>query len=169
MGLELFLQGLLNHDIKVIVDLHAAPGSQNGFHHSGTRDGFLEWGESKIPETVAVIDFLAHRYAHSPSLVAIELLNEPLAPNVTFGYDVVRKYTSTAYVILSSRFGPASNSEFLPLASGLGPLVIDVHYYSLYKSFEKLNCTTEHCSHIYNKRASQLQEVTPSNGPLSFV
>ncbi|KAK2984209.1 hypothetical protein RJ640_006668 [Escallonia rubra] len=166
-----------NHNIKVIVDLHAAPGSQNGFHHSGTRDGFLEWGESKIPETVAVIDFLAQRYAHHPSLAAIELINEPLDPGVTFGtlskyykagYDAVRKYTSTAYVILSSRFGPASNTEFLPLASGLGRVVIDVHYYSLYKSFEKLS-VQQNIALIYNKRASQLQEVTPSNGPLSFV
>jgi aryl-phospho-beta-D-glucosidase BglC (GH1 family) len=53
-----------NHGIKVIVDLHAVQGSQNGNDHSGTRDGFIEWGDSYIPQTVSVsvIDFLAHRF-----------------------------------------------------------------------------------------------------------
>jgi aryl-phospho-beta-D-glucosidase BglC (GH1 family) len=50
-----------NHGIKVIVDLHAVEGSQNGNDHSGTRDGFIEWGDSYIPQTVSVIDFLAQR------------------------------------------------------------------------------------------------------------
>ena len=47
--------------MKVIVDLHAIQGSQNGNGHSGTRDGYQEWGDSYIEETVAVIDFLAER------------------------------------------------------------------------------------------------------------
>jgi aryl-phospho-beta-D-glucosidase BglC (GH1 family) len=51
-----------NHGIKVIVDLHAVQGSQNDNDHSGTRDGFIEWGDSYIPQTVSVIDFLAQRF-----------------------------------------------------------------------------------------------------------
>lgn len=47
--------------MKVILDLHAVPGSQNGNHHSGSRDGFIEWDESRILETVSVIEFLAQR------------------------------------------------------------------------------------------------------------
>jgi aryl-phospho-beta-D-glucosidase BglC (GH1 family) len=47
--------------MKVIVDLHAVQGSQNGNDHSGARDGFQEWGDSNIKDTVAVIDFLAKR------------------------------------------------------------------------------------------------------------
>ncbi|MBA0784554.1 hypothetical protein Gotri_026109, partial [Gossypium trilobum] len=58
------------YGMKVIVDLHAAKASQNRFEHSGARDGFLEWGDSNIDETVAVIEFLAtswircHKEAH---------------------------------------------------------------------------------------------------------
>jgi len=48
--------------MKVIVDLHAIEGSQNGFEHSGTRDGYTEWGYSYIPQTVSVIEFLAKRF-----------------------------------------------------------------------------------------------------------
>ncbi|KAI9160377.1 hypothetical protein LWI28_007598 [Acer negundo] len=47
------------YGMKVIVDLHAVRGSQNGNEHSGTGDGFPEWGNSYIPDTVAIIDFLA--------------------------------------------------------------------------------------------------------------
>ncbi|KAK4342900.1 hypothetical protein RND71_038716 [Anisodus tanguticus] len=43
---------------KVIIDLHAVPGSQNGHEHSGSRDGSGEWGASYIEETVEAIDFL---------------------------------------------------------------------------------------------------------------
>ncbi|XP_021760641.1 probable glucan 1,3-beta-glucosidase A [Chenopodium quinoa] len=48
---------------QVIVDLHAAPGSQNGNEHSGTRDGYLEWGktDATVQQSVAVIHFLASR------------------------------------------------------------------------------------------------------------
>lgn len=47
--------------MKVIVDLHALRVSQNGSPHSGSRDGFQEWSDSDIQETVAIIDFLASR------------------------------------------------------------------------------------------------------------
>ena len=50
--------------MKVIVDLHAAPGSQTGSTVSSSRDGFMEWGQTdqNIQDTVAVIDFLTARY-----------------------------------------------------------------------------------------------------------
>ena len=59
------------HNIKVIVDLHAAPGSQNGNDHSGSRDGSQEWGQTdaNIDQTVAVIDFLTARLTFLGSLL----------------------------------------------------------------------------------------------------
>ncbi|KAK7243416.1 hypothetical protein RIF29_38211 [Crotalaria pallida] len=53
-----------NYGMKVIVDLHAVQGSQNGRSHSASRDGYQELGDSYIPDTVATIDFLAERYRH---------------------------------------------------------------------------------------------------------
>lgn len=52
--------------LKVIIDLHAAPGSQNGWEHSASRDGSQEWGKTdeNIKQTVAVIEFLASRYKY---------------------------------------------------------------------------------------------------------
>lgn len=52
------------YNLKVIIDLHAAPGSQNALEHSSSRDNFLEWGQTdeNIKQTVAVIEFLSERY-----------------------------------------------------------------------------------------------------------
>ncbi|XP_042495089.1 uncharacterized protein LOC122074328 [Macadamia integrifolia] len=50
------------YSMKIRVDLHAVPGSQNGNDHSGTRDGYQEWGASNIQDCVNVIDFLASRF-----------------------------------------------------------------------------------------------------------
>ncbi|GMN33685.1 hypothetical protein TIFTF001_004296 [Ficus carica] len=129
------------YGMKVIIDLHAAQGSQNGWEHSGTRDGYQEWGDAQISDTVAVIDFLAKRYANHPRLIAIELLNEPLAPGVNLD----------------------------TLKSGLHHVVIDEHYYNLFtEHFKSLN-VQQHIDFIYNQRSSNLGAKTTSNGPLSFV
>ncbi|KAF5955205.1 hypothetical protein HYC85_008061 [Camellia sinensis] len=97
------------YGINVIIDLHAAPGSQNGEAHSSSRNGSQEWGLSvqNIQETVNVIDFLTYRYANYSRLYAVELINEPLSPGATLdslnkyyraGYNVVRKSVKLARV-----------------------------------------------------------------------
>lgn len=169
--------------MKVIIDLHAAEGSQNGNDHSSSRDGSLEWGKSdtNIQNTVNVIEFLTKRYARSPSLFAVELLNEPVAPGVTLdnlkkyykaGYDAVRKHSSTAYVILSQRLGLGSQDdrELFPLASGFQKSVIDVHYYNLFWP-EVFNSMTveQNIEFIHTNRSAQLSSITTSNGPLVFI
>ncbi|XP_058751089.1 probable glucan 1,3-beta-glucosidase A [Vicia villosa] len=168
------------YGLKIIIDLHAAPGSQNGFQHSSTRDGSQEWGKSdeNIQQTVDVISFLTARYAKSPSLYAIELLNEPLSPGVTLeilnkyykaGYDVVRKHSTTAYVVMSNRLGPSEHKELFPLANGFTRSVIDVHYYNIFDdSFENMTAQ-QNIDFIYNNRSSDLSFITTSNGPLTFV
>lgn len=54
------------HGIKVIIDLHAAPGSQNGQEHSSSRDSVAEWAQQGgatdyLYESIKTIDFLANR------------------------------------------------------------------------------------------------------------
>ncbi|PQM41464.1 glucan 1 3-beta-glucosidase A [Prunus yedoensis var. nudiflora] len=168
------------YGLKVIIDLHAAPGSQNGWEHSASRDGSQEWGQTdeNIQQTVDVIDFLTARYARSPSLYAVELINEPLSPgaslqNVTkfykAGYAAVRKHSSTAYVVFSNRLGPIEPRELFPLANGLKGSVIDVHYYNLFvRAFDNLT-VQQNIDFIHTNRSQELNYVTTSNGPLTFV
>ncbi|KAJ6681756.1 CELLULASE CONTAINING PROTEIN EXPRESSED [Salix koriyanagi] len=169
-----------NHGLKVVIDLHAAPGSQNGWEHSSSRDGSQEWGQTdaNIQQTVDVIDFLAARYAKSPSLYAVELINEPRAPGASLdsvtryykaGYDAVRKHSSTAYVVMSNRLSSDDPRELFPLASGLTGSVIDVHYYNLFSDVFNSMSVQQNIDFINTNRSADLSLVTTSNGPLSFV
>lgn len=168
------------YGLKVIIDLHAALGSQNGWEHSASRDGSQNWGqtEENIQHTVHVIEFLTARYAKSLSLYAVQLMNEPLAPgaslqNVTkyykAGYEAVRRHSSTAYVVMSNRLGPMEPRELFPLASGMSRAVIDVHYYNLFSDIFDNMTVQENIDFIRTNRSSSLNYVTQSNGPLSFV
>ncbi|XP_027366047.1 probable glucan 1,3-beta-glucosidase A [Abrus precatorius] len=163
------------YGIKVIVDLHALPGSQNGRPHSASRDGYREWGDSYIPDSVATIDFLAKRYADRENLVAIELMNEPQGVNLESlksyyqaGYDAVRKHTSSAYVIMSNPLDRDSK-VLLSFAGAFSGVVIDVHYYNLFSDkFSNMN-VQQNIDYIKRQRASDLNSLTSSNGPLIFV
>ncbi|OMO94237.1 Glycoside hydrolase, family 5 [Corchorus olitorius] len=166
------------YKLNVIIDLHAAPGSQNGWEHSASRDGSQEWGitEENIQQTVDVIEFLAARYAKSPSLYAVELINEPLYPGATIealtkyykaGYDAVRRHSSTAFVIMPIRQRTLQPRELIPVTSGLSRSVVDIHFYNMFE--DSFDTVQDNIDFIYGHRASQLKEVTMSNGPLSFV
>ncbi|XP_044511267.1 probable glucan 1,3-beta-glucosidase A [Mangifera indica] len=168
------------YGVKIIIDLHAAPGSQNGLEHSSSRDGSQEWGltDETIQESVSVIDFLTARYAKSPSLYAVELLNEPLAPGATLdmlneyykaGYNAIREHSSTAYVVMSNRIGASNSTELFPVTSGLTRAVIDVHYYNLFSDIFDNMTVQQNINFININRTAQLNQVTTSNGPLTLV
>ncbi|KAL0432725.1 UNVERIFIED_CONTAM: putative glucan 1,3-beta-glucosidase A [Sesamum latifolium] len=169
------------YDIKIIVDLHGAPGSQNGAEHSSSRDGSQEWGQTddNIKQTVNVIDFLTARYTNSSSLYAMELINEPMSPGVSLdnltkyyqaGYDAVRKYSQTAYVVMSNRLGlSAEPTELFGFANGLMGSVIDVHYYPYYNPTLNNVTVDQYIEYINNDQAEQVKQLTTSNGPPIFV
>ncbi|VAI27565.1 unnamed protein product [Triticum turgidum subsp. durum] len=168
------------YNLGVIIDLHAAPGSQNPFEHSASKDGSQDWGTSaaNIAQTVQVIDFLASRYAASPSLLAMELLNEPLAPGASLeslktyyrdGYNAVRKHSSEAYVIMSNRLSSPDPTELLEFAGGLPRAVIDVHYYVLFNSMFDTFTVQQNIDFIKTNYSSALSTVTKQNGPLTCV
>lgn len=105
-------------------------------------------------------------------------MNEPSAPGVSLdtlkkyykaGYDAVRMYTPSAYVILSNRLGEAKSTELLQFASGLEHSVIDVHYYNRYSDFFKNMNPMQNTDYIYKERPKQLKEITRPGGPLIFV
>ena len=68
------------YGLKVIVDLHGAPGSQNGFDNSGHRVDYPGWHTESgaVARTNAIIRTLASKFAGNPSVVPIIApLNEP--------------------------------------------------------------------------------------------
>lgn len=82
--------------IYIILDLHGAPGSQNGQDHSGdTGRGDRLWyygdlGDAFRDKTVELWEFLANRYKDNPVIAAYDILNEPagtVTGNVTTDWE----------------------------------------------------------------------------------
>ena len=82
-------------DLRVVLDLHAAPGCQNGFDNGGIL-GVCEWhtNEEYIQHTLDVLERLAERYKDHPSLHGIQALNEPSWDIPT---DLLKRFTLDAY------------------------------------------------------------------------
>lgn len=100
--------------LKVIVDLHGAPGSQNGFDNSG-RKGPLNWftKESYKSRAKAVIQKFAQDFMNDADTVtAIELLNEPAT---TFGpsnaLSFYEDYYNNAYYAVRYPSGSQQNTN----------------------------------------------------------
>ncbi|GMH24684.1 hypothetical protein Nepgr_026527 [Nepenthes gracilis] len=170
----------LAFDIKCIIDLHAAPGSQNGMEHSASRDGSIDWPTSQdyISKTLDVIDFLASRYSKHPALLGIELLNEPSAAAVSLdvlvsyyqqGYQVVRKYSPMTYAIMCQRIGNTDPIELFQANIGFANIVVDLHYYNLFDTFFANMSSADNIEYIYKSRESQLQQLSSANDPLVFI
>lgn len=132
--------------IKVVVSLHGAPGSQNGEMHSG-RQGKADWhtDPANVQQTLAVVQKLAERYAGSPALLGISLLNEP-AKNIP--RKILKQYYKQAYILVRKACGPQvwviindiyhprrwNWSVRWPLHKGV---CFDTHQYQIYKSWQK--------------------------------
>lgn len=70
------------HGLKVWVDCHGSPGSQNGFDNSG-QAGSVEWqsGEN-IQQSISVLAQMAAKYGsaqYSDVVIGLELVNEPIS------------------------------------------------------------------------------------------
>jgi hypothetical protein len=67
--------------LKVIVDLHAAPGGQTGVNHDdGTGFPLVFYVPSYRRQTIDLWRHLAERYRDEPTILGYDLLNEPISP-----------------------------------------------------------------------------------------
>ncbi|RPA97314.1 glycoside hydrolase [Choiromyces venosus 120613-1] len=148
-----YVQGQLNHlnnainwagnvGLKVWIDLHGAPGSQNGFDNSGRRDS-IEWQHGdNVHHTVETIRDLAQIYAQSQYnnvVTAIELLNEPFGWSLDRGrleqywrdgWGTVRDFSDIGVVIGDAFFDTKSWNGFM--TDGWNHVLMDTHHYQVF-------------------------------------
>lgn len=132
--------------LKVLLDLHGAPGSQNGFDNSG-RLGPINWQQGNtVSQTLDAIKALASRYASASDVVtSIELLNEPLpAAGAAFldttkdfykaGYSAIRAINTETVVVIHDAFqGVGAWQGFLsPPTAGVTHVMLDTHQYQIF-------------------------------------
>ena len=107
--------------LKIWIDLHGAPKSQNGFDNSGHKVGTPQWQQGdSTQQTLDVLKLISTRYAqvkYQDVVVAIQLLNEPMGPALDFerlkqfyrdGFYQVRNTGDTAVVLHDAFLGPST-------------------------------------------------------------
>ncbi len=129
--------------LRVVLDLHAAPGCQNGFDNGGIKD-VCEWHTR--PEyrehSLDVLERIAQRYRDHPALHAIEALNEPrwdvptdyLKAYYIDAYERVRRHCAAERVALMFHDGFRSFREYQCLLKGpeFANVIFDVHRYQCF-------------------------------------
>ncbi|KAJ2781826.1 hypothetical protein H4R18_002635 [Coemansia javaensis] len=139
--LERVLDWAARRGMRVILDLHGAPGSQNGFDNSGRR-GDIGWTKrgGDIPRTLSALRALARIAARHPAVVAVEALNEPanwgvpkaaIAQFYTQAYDIIKSAAPATTVVFHDAFLP--DSEWANLVpQNLTDSILDTHIYHVF-------------------------------------
>lgn len=98
------IQWAQSYGMKVWIDLHGAPGSQNGLDHSG-HAGELNWHEPmNLARTISVLEKIAEKYGslkYADVVHAIELVNEPVSDDYHELW-ITKGWTEVAYEAVRS-------------------------------------------------------------------
>lgn len=134
------------HGVKIILDFHGLQGSQNGKDHSGKYGGTrFYWGLNRR-RALRTLAYIARTYGAEPTLLGIEVINEPRWPLLSRqliayykkAYKVVAANTDPQVkVIVSDGYRPRQMAKLLRRAA-IGPrIVLDVHLYQIYSSSDR--------------------------------
>ena len=81
------------HGLKVILDLHAAPGAQNADWHSDSDGAAKFWGSSRNKDRACKLwAMLAKRFANHEALLGYDVLNEPVVLDEKKEYQISDYY-----------------------------------------------------------------------------
>nr|POF17045.1 glucan 1,3-beta-glucosidase [Quercus suber] len=133
--------------LKVIIDLHGAPGSQNGFDNSGHKMNTPQWQISNnVERTLAILENIQKKYgasSYDDVVAGIELLNEPFTPSLDAdkvkqftrdGYNQQRTISQSRVVIFEDGFqDPSTYNGFLtPSDHNAQNVAVDHHEYQVF-------------------------------------
>lgn len=148
-----------NANLKILLDLHGAPGSQNGFDNSG-RYGPVDWQQGDtVSQTLTALQNLASRYSGDTDVVtAIELLNEPLGSSLNLdelksfyqsGYETVTGASTNYATCIHDAFQNFEtywNGFMTPASSGDQNVILDTHQYQVFSPGQVAMSPSEHVS-----------------------
>jgi len=162
--------------LQVIIDLHGAPGSQNGFDNSGRKRETPQWEKvGNIAKTLRVLKMMTEKYgaeAYQDVVLGIELLNEPagfeldLKPIRDFynkGYKQARAISNTP-VIIHDAFQPPKDFNDMLVPGQSSNVIVDHHYYQVFSPEENALSHTQHIQKI----CGDMEGMAGSN-KLTFV
>ena len=146
------------HGLKAWVDLHGAPGSQNGFDNSGLRDSYDWQKDNNVELTLDALRQMSGRYGSgnwSDVVVGVEALNEPLAPILNMSqlkdfywdsYRAIRYINGPAQgAVFHDGFKPAGYwNDFLKTDQNAWNVIIDHHNYQVFSPGQLNNTIEQH-------------------------
>lgn len=155
--------------LYVILDMHGAPGSQNGWDHSGEAGPVLFFNTpANIAKAVQVWTAVAQEFGSNPGVLGCDLLNEPAgAPDVATLhaahnqlYQAIRQVAPYTIVIVEDGYKGVSS---LPQTSqyGWSNVVYSIHLYDF-------NATSpqDHLNSLNSQLPGILQVRTSRNVPM---
>ncbi|KAF9267774.1 glycoside hydrolase family 5 protein [Marasmius fiardii PR-910] len=160
------------HNVHVIVDLHGAPGSQNGYDNSGQRTGDPRWAynPANVSRTIDTLKVIAREIGGM--IDVLELLNESAGFLSTQWLDVTRQFWLDAYaavreaggnnfkVMIGDAFMGVGNwQNFMKPPSAEGVLM-DFHQYQIFSNQELARSFDEHISHTCSMKSTQVNYAT---------
>lgn len=144
------------HGLKLWIDLHGVPGSQNGFDNSGRRD-VLMWmvQNENYMASLQILKYIYDKYGgpeYEDVIIGYENLNEPLARN--YGVSKIIDFDETTYKM----FREKSSNYFVFHDAFLDPMfwkthlngpqfedtVLDHHVYEVFSSDKLKENVDEH-------------------------
>ena len=165
------------YNLLVILDIHGAPGSQNGYDNSGQRMGFPQWASDagNVNRTLDIVAWLAQTFGgeeYDGVVTMIQLMNEPAGfyPEVL---PVIQDYYQRSYWIIkgvSSRLLIALHDAFKPLAQWSTSThvpspentIMDTHIYQIFNDHqvtmtweEKIKATCDQGNELASYTARQ--------------
>ena len=154
--------------LKIVLDLHAAKGCQNGFDNGGL-SGVISWHkkEENIEETLDFIRVLCQTYKNEQALVGIQLLNEPhwtvpmdlLQDFYLRGYKIVREELGEdVYVVFHDGFRINEWKDFFQ-SNALINTYLDTHMYQVFGEVSKDASMQDISNFIKEKRLKPIQAL----------
>lgn len=128
------------YDLQILIDLHTAPGGQNGFDNGGIC-GVVTWAQQpdEVEFVHTVLERLAKRYGERKGLWGIELINEPLTEgawdmmNVQERYPAVDKEMAKDSAPVTMEF---LRRFYLDAYERINPLMAEGKYVVIHDGFE---------------------------------
>jgi glucan 1,3-beta-glucosidase len=159
--LDWLMDTSLSLGLKVLLDLHAAPGAQNQAAHSGSGNSgsnkhSTKWLNNTFAQiaTIECLKALVQRYKDYPNLWGLELLNEPsvdrfglkLAWFYRRAYQAVTEVASPGlHIVFSDAYAPLRLTNcFWLRAKREFPVVMDLHVYQVFGEHNKQLSFNQH-------------------------
>ena len=175
------------HGIRVLVDCHGSPGSQNGFDNSG-HAGAVSWqADDNLQKSIEILEIMAEKYGaseYADVVFGLELVNEPISWDGN-DFTLTKKWAQEAYTAVKSKatnpdlivvmhdafMGPSEWEEVGAAVNGnatskaAATFAVDVHLYQNMVASDSALTQQEHIEKACNWTNSELLPAS-SNLPV---